>query len=448
MGVILLAGYYGLILFLAFYRGQGRGLAAFCVNDRQSSAPGVAFSILVSCVGASATMGVVGLAYSAGTPALWWLGSGALGLLAGALLLARRVRESRAHTMPQLVETYLGRPARTLLSVIIVVAWTAILAAQFSALSTALGSLTGFGTEICLGLSFVFIVTHTLGGQAAIMRVDGLQTLILLGGLGLLLFWLSLHNPGWTATVTPQAVNADFPPGRLIYFLLILGGGYLVCPMLFGRMLSARSAASARVGSLLAVGLLLAAAGIIVAVGLASQGLVAPGSAPDSVLTSVMETVLPPWLRLIMLLALAGAVISSADSCLVTSGTILSLDLLGLKSLAACRCCVIFLGLAGAAVASLERGILEYLLMANDVYVSGAVIPVFLGLMLGREHRPHPLMAGAAVSLGGLLGGIAAATGNPVFSYAGMGTSALITLLGVPMRAVPRTARPAGTARV
>ena len=53
----------------------------FFVNSRSSGALITGTSILASCVGGSATIGMVGLAWLIGTPAFWWLGSGVCGLL-------------------------------------------------------------------------------------------------------------------------------------------------------------------------------------------------------------------------------------------------------------------------------------------------------------------------------------------------------------------------------
>ena len=55
------------------------------------------------------------------------------------------------------------------------------------------------------------------------MRLNRFQTAILIGSLLILLGWLSGHNPAWPAAVSLQAVNADFPPEKLLYFLLVVG---------------------------------------------------------------------------------------------------------------------------------------------------------------------------------------------------------------------------------
>ena len=60
----------------------------YFVNGRRSSANVVALSIVASCVGGSATMGMAGLAWQVGTPAIWCLLSGAAGLVLLSLFLA------------------------------------------------------------------------------------------------------------------------------------------------------------------------------------------------------------------------------------------------------------------------------------------------------------------------------------------------------------------------
>ena len=169
-----------------------------------------------------------------------------------ALFLAGEVRGSGASTLPQMAETCLGPKARPLISLCIVVAWMGILAAQFSALEQVLISLTGWPPAFCLGLAFALIAMHSLGGQAAIMRLDSLQSLVMIAGLVIVLAWLWVNNPAWTSGVAIEAVNDSFGYRELVYYLLIVGGNYLVCPMLFGRFFSARDARTARRGGLYA----------------------------------------------------------------------------------------------------------------------------------------------------------------------------------------------------
>lgn len=431
MGIALL-GLYALLIALAA-AGTGRRSAAssFFVNNRSSRAAEVGLSITASCVGASATIGMIGLAFAVGTPAFWWLGAGATGLVVLSLFLAKRVRDSGAYTMPQMAERFLGQPARPLISGIVVIVYTTFLAAQFKALTAVLSPLTGLSSGLCLVIGFALIAGHSFGGQAAVMKTDRLQTLIIVAILAVLLVWLSARNPSWHAASSLEAVNADFPPEKFLYYLIVVGANYLVCPVLYGRLFCARDSRSARRGGLFgAMGIVLCAA-IIVCIGLAVRGLVPSGTPQDAVLTTAMADLLPVWLNLAVSLGLVSAVVSSADSCLIAASTALGHDLLKREDTAANKGCVLLLGMIGLGISLLDKSILGFLLMAYDIYACGVVAPVAVGLLLhGRKHI-DTRFACAAIVTGGLLGAAAAVSEQAVYSYAGLAASFLITILGV-----------------
>lgn len=427
---LILLGAYALLIGWTAFSAKTHTEEAFYVNNRASGALGVGFSIIVSCVGASATIGMIGMAFAVGTPAFWWLGGGAIGLVALSLFLARTVRKSGAYTLPHMAETFLGKQTRPLMAVIIVAAWSAILAAQFTALGTVLGSLTGFGPRVCLAIGFLLICGHTLGGQSAVMRVDRIQALIILAALAVMLAWLGRHNPGWPQGFRLEIVNADFPMKKLRYFLIVVGANYLVCPMLFGRIFSARDEKSAMTGGLVGAFGIVVCSVLIVAVGLACRGLLPEGTAQDAVLTRILAEVMPPWMHLVVSFALISAIVSSADSCLVTAATVCSNDLFKTRAPAVGRMCVVALGVAGALVSFCGKGILGFLLMAYDIFACGVVAPCFVGLMLLPARRVHTGFACAAVMAGGIFGLAAALTENSLYSYMGMSLSALLALAG------------------
>jgi SSS family solute:Na+ symporter len=447
IGLVLLFVYAAMLLALAL-QGWKKARAspasdnddsddsgAFFVNNHKSSAMGVALSIVVSCVGASATIGMIGMAFTLGTPAFWWLGAGCVGLTFLSWLLAQKVRASGAMTMPQMVETFLGKTARPLISVIIVLAWLAILAAQFVAINKVLEFLTPLTLSWRMVLGFLLIVAHTFGGQAAIMRIDKMQAGIMLLALGLLLAYLMAENysqnPVWLENIHLEAVNKDFPMSKLVYYFFVVGGNYLVCPMLFGRFLSAKDVRQARAGGFMAVGGLALCAALIVGIGLACKGLLAPDTVSDSVLMAALATQVPGWLSLFIALALISVIVSSADSTLVTASTVLAHDLLRRGNTGVNRVCVVLLGLGGLALSFWGKGILDYLLMAYDVYVCGVVTPVFIGLLLYPRYKINPVFSCAAVCAGGILGLVSAMSGNNDYSYAGMILAAAATLRGV-----------------
>lgn len=432
MGVIALCLYLAVMLLLTLRGRQASTESSFFINNRSSGVVGVGLAIMAACVGASATMGMVGMAFSLGTPAFWWLGMGAAGLLFAGIFLAGKVRGTCAVTLPQIVEKFLGAPARPVVSAVIVCAWLAILAAQFSAIRQIVASLTAMPPAISFCISLLLIMGHTLGGgQAAVMRMGGIQAAIIFGGLAVTLGWLTRLNPLWLSFVVIEPVNAQFPLSELARYGLIVGGSYLVCPMLFGRFLSARDSKTAQRGGILAAGGLICAAALMVAIGLACRGILPPETPADAVLTTALMTVLPEWAHILILVALLSAVISSADACLITAGTVLSRDLLQKESKGACRVSMALLGCIGAGASCLDKTIIGFLLMSYDVYVCGVVTPVLIALIAGPNYRVAPRLACAAVFIGGVLGGISSLGGNAAWSYAGLAASFALTSVGL-----------------
>ena len=340
--------------------------------------------------------------------------------------------------MPEMVDFWLGSgrfgwfSPRRLVSLIILPAWLAILAAQFLAMGSLTGVLAGLepGPALLAGAALVCAYS-AIGGQASVMRSDLPQFCIMLAGLALALLYLVLHNPPAAWNFRPEFVNSDFPPSRLCYFLAVIGGSYVVCPMLFGRILSARDENAALAGCRIGIlGILLCAA-LVTFLGLAARGFVPAGTAPDNVLASAMNS-MPPWVAAPLLLALLSAVLSSSDSCLVTAATVLCNDILrvGEKNLGlSCRAAACALGLLGWLLAARGHGILDLLLMANDIYVSGVVAPVFFAMILPRSLAPTEGISILAVLAGGLLGMAGAISGLHAPVYAGMAVSGGIILL-------------------
>lgn len=408
---------------------RSRGDLAFFVNDRSSGAVHTGLSLAASCIGGSATIGMAGLAWQVGAPAFWWLGSGACGLALLTLFLARKVRASAAYTMPELVEAWLGSHARTLVSLIIMPAWLAILAAQFTAMGKLTVALTGMSPEWALLVGAAVIVAYScLGGQASVIRSDLPQCLLLFAGILIALFWLLGHDAAPLESLHLEIVNEQFGADRFSYFMIIMGGSYLVCPMLFGRLLSARDGTQAVRGAWLAVVVLLAASAVIVVLGVLCRGLVPGETGPDDVLASAMR-LMPPWVGMLLLVALLSAVLSSADSCLVTASTVLCNDLVRSRDVKLCRLMTLLFGVGGLLLATRGHGILDLLLMANDIYVCGVAVPVFVAMLMKRGSV-RPGQGLVAMTVGGAGGLVSALSGQPDFGYAGMIMAVAVLLLG------------------
>ncbi len=428
MDLWIFIGYVFLFCLMALYEAKRSHASeeGFFLNARRSSTVETSFSLIASCVGGSATIGMCGLAYSVGLPAFWWLGSGAVGLIGLTIFLSRKVRRADAVTMPEMIRRLLGELPYRAVVLIIAAAWVAILAAQFVAMSKIVELLTGFSANTSLIVGSAFIVFYTMiGGQAGVIRSDVIQYAIILVGLIALLFWTMNVSTTPIQTMQWEFVNESFTLSRWSYFVLLMGGSYVVCPMLFTRMMSAKNEAVAyRSGWIAAVGIALTAL-LIVFIGVQAQGIVASQTPDDMVLMQLVSQT-PLWMKILLLLALMSAVVSSADSCLVTVATIVSRDGFGRTGVGASRLWIAIIGVAGIWLAAGDGGILGLLLTANNIYVCAVVCPVFIALVTQRRLAARWTFTGIVVAA--FLAGVSELTATTNYSYWAMGISIVMSL--------------------
>ncbi len=411
------------LLFLGFgeFR-RSHSAAAFFVNGHRSGTAQVCFSLVGASIGSSATIGMAGLAWQVGAPAFWWLGSGALGFAFMACVLARSVRGSGAWTLPEFVEQRLGRAARMLAACIIVPAWILILAAQFTAMGKLTTVLTGFSPDAALAAGAAVLVLYSaLGGQASVIRSDLPQGLILLAGLFVGFCWLFSRDAVPLLRLPLELVNEEFGMERAASFLLIMGGSYIAGPTMFSVLLSARDARCAQWGTACASLIVAVSAMLIVGLGVLCRGFVPMGTAPDDVLTMVIGQ-MPPWAGMAMLAALFSAMLSSADSCLVTAATVLCNDIFRCRRARLCRMSAFGLGLLGWLLAAQGHSILKLMLAACDVCMCGLLGPLLVAFF--TRTPSHGKLSALAVAVGGACGLASSVTGSLAFTCLGVILSA------------------------
>lgn len=412
-------------------REDNRNLVFFLCG-RKAGTSLVAFSLLASCIGGTATLAMIALAAQTGWPAFWWLGSGAIGLFILGLFFAGKIRETRAATLPEVISCFEDARCRKLAGVITLISGIAIVAAQFSALSIIIRSFSALNFATASICGAIAITLHTcIGGQNAVMKSDVWQFLLLAFALALA-FGCLLQNPlslNALLKANPTFANSKLPVSRIIYFLLIFGGSFIIGPMIFGRILSAGSPVTAKKASLWASLGLCVTALLITAIGIAISGLPVTASSPENLVSAACKLVFPPWVSLFWIIGLLAAVVSSADSCLLGAAMIWSHDIRGQATLKETRRAILVIGAAACLLSFSGRNILGLLLAASDIYTPGLVCPTGLLIITGKKIPPVFFLA--AASAGGGLGLAGALANEPALSMAGMGISFIISLSGL-----------------
>ncbi len=365
----------------------------------------VSGSLLATILGGSAILGTIELSKDTGWAALWFLFCASLGLFV-LVPLSKYVSRYGHYTLPELLGSFYGKKAETIASFIIPLAWLGIVAAQIIA---AAQILTGLGSisyqQAALGSGAVFIVYTLLGGQLSILKTDTLQSVLIIAGLVALLVFIPQHKD--TASIEPlkfQALfNNKFSILDLAVLVLTYSVTFVVGPDIYSRVFCAQDEKTASRSIILVALLLIPISFILTYLGLFSQQ-------SDTGIISFAEHLLPSWAYGLFIAALLSAVMSSADTTLLTSSMILSELISGnldkKSALLQTRILIVLIGILSLVIALYVTSIIQSLLLALSFFSGAFVIPVLAGLLklnAGKKYVIPAMLAGGVTALIGKL---------------------------------------------
>ena len=417
--LIIIGVYFlGMIVVGVVSRKQTRGADDFLVAGRKGSPLFITGSLLATIVGGSATVGMAGLGFTQGLTGAWWLLVGSIGLVILGLFFAKRVRKLALYTLPEVVgKQYDGRVALAT-SLLIVVAWVGITAGQIIAAGK-IFSVLGLGNPLLWMVLFtvVFVAYTILGGQHAIIRTDALQTAIIFVGIFSGLALLLSHLGGWSglkSSLSPEQfafpISPQFGGMELVTLLLLVGLTYVVGPDMYSRLFCAKDGKAAKVSVFWTALFIIPLAFGITLIGMGASVLF-PQISPEQAFPTVIKEILPPFMGGVVLAALLCAVMSSADTVLLSASTILMVDIVGWfkpslsqrKIVSLSRWGVVLLGICSLILALILKGVISALLFAYTIYTCGVILPVIAGFYKNRL-RVTSLGAMAALIGGGSMG--------------------------------------------
>jgi SSS family solute:Na+ symporter len=455
--VAALAAYLAAVLLigLAWRRRAGRDEASYFLADR-SLGTFWGFTGLASLTtGGSTTIALAALVYVHGIAGLWLDLSGALGLAALGLFLARRVRREGAVTLPEIVGRYYGDGARRAAALLVLaseIVWFALLTETTQVvLTTALG-LPPRGALLLA--TAVFVAYTALGGQFAVVRTDLLQYGLMLVGIPGVALACALRGAGGLSGLPPAAWSFPTAPGfgatDVFAMLVLIGLPHMVGSDVYLKLLSCRDEETARKSALLAAGSKLLFGFSVAAIALAARKALPPVSDAAQALPAAVLGFAPPALAALVLVALVATMQTSADVVLLSAAAVTARDLAPavlrrpMKLSAARLLPVVFGGLGLATALALDRDVLETLKLGYSIFAAGLILPVLAALSpLGRRLPPP----GAIAAM--FAGGLTAAAGrfapalvgghDPVLVGTAVNAAVLAAALGVAgLRGGPR----------
>ena len=404
-----------------------KGINSFFVADRSASFLLIVGSLFATIIGGSSTIGMAGLGYKQGLVGAWWLLVGAIGLFFLGLFLAEKVRGYSLYTLPEILEIQYGTEAKFFASGLIVIAWTGIIAGQIVAAGKILETVLKAPPSLLMIITaFVFIIYTLLGGQHSVVRTDTIQSLIIIIAI-LVSIPLCLGKIGGIFLMR-EALGSDyfsFPVSQyftwksLATYLFLVGSTYLVGPDIYSRLFCAKDKKIAKRATITVSLTLIPFAFIITMIGMSAR-ILFPQISPEVAFPTMINHLFPIGLNGLIIAALLSAMMSSADTCLLTTSTILSVDIIKpllrpaipeRKLLLLSRFFIVLIGIFSLIIALTLKGVIPSLLLGYTIYTSGLVFPILLGffrhrLKLNRGGAILAMVAGGGVALIGKLMGL------------------------------------------
>lgn len=387
--LIVIAGYFSVMLFVG-WRSRRQSAESYWVAERRYNTSRVSASLVATIFGASSTMGIIGLGYSRGLTGAWWSLIGGIALIPFGFLLASRVRSLNVYTLPDILKNAYGQGVSLPAGLMISLAWCGVIAAQLIAGGRLLGSLLSLDFQFALGIvAIVFIVYTFWGGQLSVIRTDFWQLILFMGGLlvslGFLISSLGSLTALWNQV---PSEHLRFPLSTafswyevLVFYPLIVGLPYLVGPDIYSRVLCARNDQVARRSALLAALAVIPLSFLLAFFGVLARAKFA-GIPAETALPETISVLIPVGLKGLIVAGFLGAIMSSADTCLISASTILSLNVIGPlhkaskeQHLRITRGALLAVGGTAWLIASLQQGIISSLLLGYTVFVGGVVFP-------------------------------------------------------------------------
>ena len=394
------------------------GQDGFFVAGRRGNTLLITGSLLATAVGGSVTVGMAGLGFERGLTAAWWLLVGSVGLLILRFFFARKVRGAALYTLPELIEKQYDNRVSLAASILIVIAWTGVVAGQIVAAGKVL-SILGIGSATFWMVIFtmVFVIYVIFGGQLSIIRTDAFQAAILFVGILVALALVFSRVGGLNGlkaslplTYFSFPLSPEFNWKMLMSLLIFVGATYVVGPDIYTRLFCAREEKTAQLSALLCAFLFLPLAFAITLIGMGARVLY-PGIPAEQAFPQVIDGVVSPGLGGLILAALVAALMSSADTCLLSQGVILTQDIFKRfypscnegKTVLLTRFSIFGLGLMALGLALALKGVISSLLFAYTIFTCGLVVPVIAGFYKERL-KVTPQGALAALIGGGVMG--------------------------------------------
>ncbi len=415
---VVFALYMAGVMGVGFYFAPANKSAEdYFAGGRSIKAHHVGLSIAATDVGGGFSIGLGGLGFTMGLSGSWLLFTGLVGAwLSAALVIPRIKAVDREHgmlTYPDFLRWRYDGKVALLAALISGVGYMGFTGGQVLA-GAKLASVTLI-TEAPFGftpleaslwaIAFITIVYTVAGGLKAVIYTDTVQWIVLLAGLVLVAIPAALWGTiGGLAelreSLPPEHFSlTNIEPITFVNWMITIIPIWLVGMTLYQRMYACRGEKEAKRAWYMA-GLfeypVMAFMGVFL--GMCAR-VMFPEAEAELGLPMLIKSALPPVVTGVVIAAYFSAIMSTADSCLMASSGNFVNDVIERHLLKGAsrrtvmhlsRVCTLLVGVAAVVIASRFEQVLEAILFAYSIMVSGLFVPT-----LGAYFWSRATSAGA-----------------------------------------------------
>jgi SSS family solute:Na+ symporter len=419
---LILSLYFLIVIFIGYSSYKKiKGSKDYFLAGKDAGVREITGSLLATVLGSSAIIGSVNFSYSNGWAGSWFMLCAALGLL-GLLPLVDRLKKYKSYNLPELMGEFYGNEVKNLSSVIIPIAWIGIVAAQImgSAKIVSIFVDMDYSTAVIIS-GIVFIIYTFLGGQLSIIKTDFIQFIFIIVGVILCFFYITKDGGDMRGM---GLINEKFDSLDLFIMILTYSSTFLVGPDIYSRIFCAKDEKTAKQAIKLSIIILIPLGFILAGIGVYVSSNYGVDIVKGSVLMFLADKVLPQPIVILLYFGLLSAVISSADTTLLTASStfaqIFIKDLREESAIKLTRIFILIFGLFSILVALKFTFILPTLLLALAVYSGAFIVPCLAGILGYRCEKTYAILAillGGGLALFGKLMGGTAGNITIIFSF-------------------------------
>lgn len=423
MKIAALPVFFGfLVLVLAVnlvFRKRARTFQDFFFAPGGLRAPLLALSLSAAWFGATSILVSMDEAYSRGVAAFWIIGMPAVLTILVLWLLAGKAVRFPTLTLPEQAEARYGRLVRRMVAVLIYWYMVVFAASQLVALGRFLETFLGAPYLACLGAAALTVLLYAaLGGFFSVAVTESFQFFVLLAGIcGLAVFLLGRADfAGVKITTARLGISGYFDffsdGGRSILTCLSFLLAWIVSPIAWQRIRSARSVRDARRGLAATVPIFLILYGLVVLAGMLSLPLLGIPSLEGSLIPALISTKTGPLLGVLLFTAVLAAIVSTLDAGVNTGALTLARDIFpsligpGKNGLAMSRLATVLTMVLAFLTATRFTSILGTIGLASEIMAEGLFLPGAAMFILKRRLPAAGLLSlsfGGGFALAGFL---------------------------------------------